>query len=469
MKKYRGPLAAGLVLLLGTGLWAWSQKSAVQEREFAQLRRHADSLAKGLTIVAQRFDLNSESFTNDLRHELRTHLRLRRPFLFVLVLRGNEVLADEGPGVPRGRTPPEPGLSEDGHLFVVKMPLLKRPPPDRDRPPRDASTHHLPMAARPPPPDRASGETRRPPPERSPESPWDWDQVQLEDVEPLTMIIGFDPTVNPGAMRESILRTSFILLVAWVAIATLVLAWSWSIRSRDLRMALETERRERERLAEMSLAAAGLAHETRNPLGLILGVAQRLAAASDVDRTAREAAEQIMDAADRATARLSDFIHFARIPVPQVMEVSAVEVLNRVTSVLRPDFEEAGVRLALSVEDLRIHCDPTMLEQVIINLLLNSLQASQAGSTTRVRLERQGASAILVVMDEGLGITADLMPNIFKPYVSGRPDGHGLGLAIVKRIVEQHGWAVHVSSASKVGTSFTVAGIRVSAQTEQDG
>jgi signal transduction histidine kinase len=281
----------------------------------------------------------------------------------------------------------------------------------------------------------------------------------------LVLVAGFDPSVNGRALREVVMRVIATLLVAWIAIAALTRAWVRDIRGRDLRAALDDERRERSRLAEMSLAAAGLAHETKNPLGLILGLAQRLNADPSTPVAAKQVAEQIMDAADHATARLSDFINFARIPTPQMQDVAAPEVLGRVVAAMKPDFDEAGVRLLLTADELRIRCDPSMLEQVLVNLLLNSLQASSAGTTTSVRLCRQGDRATLSVADQGRGIPARLLPEIFKPYVSGRPDGHGLGLAIVNRIVEQHAWSITVDSNPGQGTTFTLAGL-VASDTE---
>jgi signal transduction histidine kinase len=274
----------------------------------------------------------------------------------------------------------------------------------------------------------------------------------------LDVVAGFDPSINPRALREAVIRVLSTLLVAWLAIAALILTWVRSIRARDLQAALENERRERSRLADMSLAAAGLAHETKNPLGLILGLAQRLNADKSTPPATKEIAEQIMDAADHATARLSDFMNFARLPTPHMHDTAAADLLTRVVATMKPDFDEAGVNLEVSAEDLRIRCDPGMLEQVLANLLLNSLQASPSGSGTRVRLFGLGRRWTLAVEDEGRGIPSPLLPEIFKPYVTGRPDGHGLGLAIVKRIVDQHGWSIEVDSVPDRGTTFTLTG-----------
>jgi signal transduction histidine kinase len=84
-----------------------------------------------------------------------------------------------------------------------------------------------------------------------------------------------------------------------------------------------------------------------------------------------------------------------------------------------------------------------------------------------VRIERQRDSATLIVADQGHGIDPHLLPDIFKPYITGHTDGHGLGLAIVKRIAEQHGWSIAVRNETAGGATFTLSGIRVVKRSER--
>ena len=102
-----------------------------------------------------------------------------------------------------------------------------------------------------------------------------------------------------------------------------------------------------------------------------------------------------------------------------------------------------------------------MLRQVLVNLLLNSLHASSPGSTVTVRMAPKGKKAALTVEDQGDGISPELLPNIFQPYVSENSRGHGLGLAIVKRFVEEHGWNISADSQPHRGTVITISGITI--------
>jgi signal transduction histidine kinase len=142
--------------------------------------------------------------------------------------------------------------------------------------------------------------------------------------------------------------------------------------------------------------------------------------------------------------------------------VAGLAVSRRVCSLLEPDFSEAGVDLVCVGQDLALVADPEQFEQVLVNLLLNSLRASPTGTRVTVTLARDGGHGRLTVTDRGTGIDPGLREDIFKPYVTGRSDGHGLGLAIVKRIVESHGWTVELDSPADPqgnGTTATISRI----------
>jgi signal transduction histidine kinase len=219
-------------------------------------------------------------------------------------------------------------------------------------------------------------------------------------------------------------------------------------------------------LEELGLAAAGLAHETKNPLGIIMGLSQQIARSPSVTPENRVMLGHIIDEVDRATARLGSFMTFAQQREVRATVLEARTVVTKVVEVLKPDFDSAGVSLAVDCPSVKVLADEEMLQQILVNLLLNSLSASSAGMTVTVAVERRGEAARITVADQGVGIAPELLPDIFKPYVSGRPDGHGLGLAVVKRFVEEQGWTIEVASQLQRGTTVTISGIRRSRQGE---
>jgi nitrogen-specific signal transduction histidine kinase len=260
-------------------------------------------------------------------------------------------------------------------------------------------------------------------------------------------------------------RQGPIVASALACILAVTAVWIAGIRRRILAGALAAERLRSAHLEELGLAAAGLAHETKNPLGIIMGMAQQIAAQPGIPAESRAMLEHIMDEVDKASSRLGNFMNFARQRTPDLTAVRVDQLCREVAEIMGPDFEAGGVELCIEVPRTSIVADGTMLRQILVNLLLNSLHASPPGTTTRVFLLPHGRRLALAVEDQGLGIAPELLPDIFKPYTSGSTTGHGLGLAIVKRMVEAHGWRIQPASTPPRGTTMTISGIKHAKET----
>ena len=215
-----------------------------------------------------------------------------------------------------------------------------------------------------------------------------------------------------------------------------------------------------ERLEELECAAAGLAHETKNPLGIIHGLAQKLGESPELNDQSRKMVSHIVDEAEVTVARLGNFLAFAKLRNPQIIAEGGKRLLNRLEFALMPDFEEKGVELQFNCDDIQIMTDSEMFSQLCVNLLLNSLHACETGGTVNVELKKAGQGAVLTVQDNGSGINPDKIEDIFKPYISETPGGHGLGLAIVKRIIDDFSWDISVDSEPGRGTVFKIIQIK---------
>ncbi len=274
------------------------------------------------------------------------------------------------------------------------------------------------------------------------------------------MVLGGD--VRDHGYPKALTHMFIPLAAAILLLTASVAAWVMVIRSRLLAEELRTERARSAHLEDLGLAAAGLAHETKNPLGIVSGIAQQIARNPEVPEQSRVMIETIIDEIDKSASRLGHFMTFARQREVNAVPLDIRELVTKIAEILQPEFDLAGVDLEVNCPPLIIVGDEDMLRQVLVNLLLNSLQASPQGARVTVRVERSGARASLVVEDQGCGIPPDLLPSIFKPYVAGNPDGHGLGLAIVKRFVEDHGWTIKADSQLNRGTVITVSGLVLS-------
>jgi len=116
-----------------------------------------------------------------------------------------------------------------------------------------------------------------------------------------------------------------------------------------------------------------------------------------------------------------------------------------------------GIRIGFEPgERIPVDHDPNQMNQVLLNLLLNAIQAMDKPGAIHVSLDRDKDGAIITVADEGKGIAPEILPNIFRPFFTTKGQGTGLGLSLARRIVEAHGGAINVRSEVGKGTQFTV-------------
>ncbi len=229
--------------------------------------------------------------------------------------------------------------------------------------------------------------------------------------------------------------------------------------NRDLREA-QAEVRRSERLAALGQLSAGLAHEIRNPLGVISASAEVLSKhVSQENEVAREVAGFIRSEVDRCNALVSHFLDFAR-PSPVQREINDLNVVvNRAITQLRETLGEGsnGLRIEKAFADLpRFSFDSTLIESGVFNLLLNGYEAMPPGGTLRVSTGREGPTAWIEVADSGVGIAPEQIESIFNPFFTTKPRGVGLGLAMVSRYVDNHGGKITVTSRPGEGAAFRI-------------
>jgi len=258
-----------------------------------------------------------------------------------------------------------------------------------------------------------------------------------------------------------------VLILGCATGASLVFALSLLVRNCNLQQELKAAAKRRGQVEELSLAAAGLAHETKNPLGIIRGLAQQIAEDAQNSDDAREKAREIMEEADITVARLGDYMSYAKLRKPELEPIEAEPYLGNVCRLVRQDFENGDIDFAASIDTVTILADPDMLSQVVLNLLVNSQKSTAPGGKVRLFLkETKRKRCSLIVSDTGCGIPAEFLPDIFKPYSSRRSGGYGIGMAIVKKIVEESGWDIAVRSEEGKGAEIEISGIRTVDQGE---
>jgi signal transduction histidine kinase len=261
--------------------------------------------------------------------------------------------------------------------------------------------------------------------------------------------------------RRAAVSHALVTLAGAVVLFCLALAWRASVRlveAKGRTRVLEVETRH---LRELSQAAAGLAHETRNPLGVIRGWAQRFANGKMPDTERRSHARAMIEECDRVVARINQFLTFARPCQPQLTQVAPCEVVQELEMILQPDLEAKDLTLRCeNATPAVIRADRELFRQAMFNLVQNAIQFSPAGGTVAVAIRQdQDNQYRIEIADTGPGVAEEDVDSLFTPYFTTRPDGTGLGLAIVGRIAAAHGWNAAYDSRPDGGAVFYLEGI----------
>jgi len=215
-------------------------------------------------------------------------------------------------------------------------------------------------------------------------------------------------------------------------------------------------------LKEMNLAAAGLAHETRNPLNIIRGLAQMLSKQTDAPPDIREKTRVIVDETDKVTSQLTEFINYSRPREVRRSNVALHAVFAEVLRTLNHDLEEKKITVTTGGEPLTVEADEQLLRQVLFNLLINAIQAVDAGGQIQIVAQRENATdASLEIRDNGSGVAPENRSEIFKPYFTTHQKGTGLGLAVVSQIILAHGWEIQCQPNTPKGAVFRITHLKL--------
>lgn len=218
------------------------------------------------------------------------------------------------------------------------------------------------------------------------------------------------------------------------------------------------------RLVSLGEITASMAHEFNNPLGIIMGFAQDLLSDTDPSSPAHRSLKIIDEETRRCEKIIQDLLQFAR---PKSTDLCATDVkqvvektLGLVTNRLYKQKIEASIEIEAGLP--KIYADPQELEQVLVNLYLNAIDAMPDGGTLTVRAKHFSATAAakevcISISDSGFGISSEDLSKIFQPFFTAKKkSGLGLGLPICQRIIKNHNGRIEVKSQAGEGTTFEI-------------
>jgi two-component system, NtrC family, sensor histidine kinase HydH len=231
--------------------------------------------------------------------------------------------------------------------------------------------------------------------------------------------------------------------------------------------ALESQLLRAEKMATVGILAAGIAHEIGTPLGVVRGRAEYLSMKLEDRDIAQESLGIIIDQIDRVSRVIRGVLDFSRQQPPAVKSVDFEAVIEQVIALMRYELEGAELDVEVDVDDdlPALRADPDNLQQVLVNLLVNAIDASAAGGQIRISarpsersLGAQAARARIEIRDTGAGIAEERIHQVFDPFYTTkkRGKGTGLGLPIVAKIVQDHGGQIDLESEPGRGTKVII-------------
>jgi signal transduction histidine kinase len=216
---------------------------------------------------------------------------------------------------------------------------------------------------------------------------------------------------------------------------------------------------ETSRMAAIGELAAGVAHEINNPLTGVLGYSELLLDDLDAADPRRADVQTIRTEAMRARSIVRALRDFARPRPPQPVPTDLDELVARTVDLVRYPLELSGVMIEESYAEMpAVELDPQAIQQVVLNVVTNAMQAMPDGGTLRVRTAAHGAEAVVTIEDDGVGMEEAVAAQAFVPFFSGRRSSGapGLGLSVSLGLVESHHGSIRLHSQIGVGTTVEI-------------
>jgi PAS domain S-box-containing protein len=224
--------------------------------------------------------------------------------------------------------------------------------------------------------------------------------------------------------------------------------------------AMEEELRRADRLRSLGELSAGVAHEIRNPLTGIATTAQVLREKLKGDTDKIKYINVILEEIRRLDGIITSLLQFARPLTPRPAELSINGVIDEAVMLVSDQAREAGVDIMVekTLEDDGCFLDRDQIKQVVLNLVMNAIEACNEGGGVNVRLglAEDPSSIVMLFEDDGCGISGDASDKIYNPFFTTRSEGTGLGLSITRKIIENHGGSISHEGRASRGTTFRV-------------
>ena len=283
---------------------------------------------------------------------------------------------------------------------------------------------------------------------------------RLGKVQPILVVqLNFEQFNSP--LRRQVLQM-VVLFIVFILVAVgsfLSLLTLRGLKGSRVRLGrIEKELQRSERLAALGKMAAGVAHELRNPLSSIKGLAILLQSKFNDENDGAEAANILVHEVERLNRSIGELLDYAKPAKYNKISLDVNAIVEKTLRLIDMDREAQDISLNLNLADTlpAVEGDEDKLNQLFLNLFLNGIQAMDNGGTLTVSSHLAGKNVVVVVADTGVGVAQENLQKVFDPYFTTKSDGTGLGLAMSAKIIEEHEGEIFLTSHPGKGTTVKV-------------
>ena len=220
---------------------------------------------------------------------------------------------------------------------------------------------------------------------------------------------------------------------------------------------IESQLLRAERLSTLGELTASLAHEVRNPMGSIRGVAEILRDESH-DKRHEKFVDILLKETNRLDGVVTQYLSFAQSKNVERDVIVLKDIIESTLALLGPEIRKKGLKIDVQVipKDIQFFFNEGQMRQVLMNVLLNAIQASPENDIIKMSGYQNKHKVFLKIEDRGPGLSEHVQNHLFEPFYTNKPDGTGLGLAISKRIMDNHNGQIRIDSGTEQGATFVL-------------
>lgn len=268
-----------------------------------------------------------------------------------------------------------------------------------------------------------------------------------------------DITMIFNIQKRIIITCSAIMGALFIALLFVVKRGENIIdRQNTEKLKLKEELNRAQHLSSLGEMTAGISHEIRNPLGIIISSAALLKKKISKSDPDNKIPHIILEESERLNRIITDFLNFAKPSPPALIKCNINEILEKNLSFLRAEMEQNRYHIKTEFDPNlpSIMADPDMLHQAFLNIMINAMQAMSDGGEIIIRTDLKPDTIFIFFEDEGKGISESLIDKIWDPFFTTKEKGTGLGLGIVKNIIESHNGVIEIVNNPIKGVQVSI-------------